>query len=654
MASINKREIVKGDGQCSMWEANRIDLNLTKHCSKVYEEGFIVEYAHKIFERLTNKEAISQEINELGFTKVLRIATDLYHNQLIDYFSYFATCFTLEREKISIDKMSKRMFNLPQARYKWPEDLLELKQKLVTIIDDEYYKQCKLFVSENHIEMSMKNETWTLYWENGPGLNCRTFDFSKITSPTIRKEVMLYFKFKLRLEINFRNDRGIAAIVNAMNFLVKNRPDINYLADVNKHDVISLLNFLEYIDKSQFNTKLTPNSVRKTIQHCGSLMSYIIKYSKEGHPLSYPIPHKNLFGDISFHNISQMEHNTDIIPELVFEQFKKYENELSNVHQLMCHIFENTGMRAGEVVNLQKGCVTYSEDFKAWVLKYKVTKSLEARRMKAQSDYNIVVVPEEVAFEILLQESSTEELRVKYDVKNIFINNVKSGHKHARTQGNAFVDALNRMAKKNQILGEDGNLWHFTSRQYRKKVAVDLIENNGTPHELARQFGHSGTRTGMKYYAEIRKMRLAELNHKFFEKRFNVLIGDENLKLYSEEERRALYVDFCEDYREVELGVCTKHMSDGPCGKRSGKSSCANCVNLCTGTKYLSKWIRLRESQKNLLEGLIKIYENQGIRNYEEYREYQKELFLFKSYDDVVEKISRLKELNVIEKQCMD
>lgn len=513
-------------------EVNGIVLNFNKSKRKFLEEEFIVEYIHKIFERLINKENLYQEIKEFGFINVMKIANNLYNVQLIDYFNYFATCFTMERDKISMGKMLNRMFNLKPADCCWTADLMELKEKLVVIIDDEYFKQRKLFVEENQQEMSIENGAWTLYWENGPGLNCRTFDFLQITSPTIRKEVMLFFKFKLRLEISFRDDRGIAAIVNAMNFLVKNRSNIIYLADIDKHDVISLLNYLEHIDKSQYNTKLTPNSVRKTIEHCRLLMSYIIKCSKEGHPLSYSIPQKNFFADVTFHNISQMEHNTEIIPNLVFEQLKKYENELSNVHQLMCHIFENTGMRAGEVVNLKRGCVKYSEDFKAWVLKYKITKSLEARRMRSQSDFNIVVIPEEVAVEILLQESSTEELRLKYAVEHIFLNILTKGHKHARTQGNAFVNALNRMAKKNQILGEDGSLWHFTSRQYRKKVAVDLIENNGTPHELARQFGHAGTRTGMKYYAEIRKMRLAELNHKFFEKRFNILIGDENLKCY--------------------------------------------------------------------------------------------------------------------------
>lgn len=175
-----------------------------------------------------------------------------------------------------------------------------------------------------------------------------------------------------------------------------------------------------------------------------------------------------------------------------------------------------------------------------------------------------------------------------------------------------------------------------------------MIENKATPDEIARQFDHVDTRTGKKYYAEIRKAKLADLNHKFFEKKFNLIMGDETMKKFSEEERRVLYVDFCLNSREVELGVCTKRFSDGPCGKRTGKSNCADCKNMCTGPKYLPKWILLRNSKKDILDELIRIYEAEGIKDYTEYREYQRELYWYNVYNNTISKIIAWKESHQI------
>lgn len=643
--TLKIKKIHKGRGKTPYWEIEGKSISFTNFNSKEYTYELISDYTQKVKECLMHKKVLVEEIKQFGFSNTLKIAVNLFYGLTTDYFRHYAMLFTKDRDKISISKMTKRIFGLAPGDFKWPKELLLLKKEFEAIIDEEYFKQCKVFIEGNKREISSNKETWTLYWLNGPGLNCRTFEFSKIKSHTIRKEVMLYYRKKLWLETKFRNDKGIAAVTNAMNFLVENCSSIKYCSDITKHDVVVLNNYLEYEAKTQHGNSLKPNSIRKTIGVCRLVLNYLMQYPKGGHPHSYPIPLNNPFEDVKFNNIAQMERNTEIIPEIVYEQLKKYVNELSETHQLLCRIFENTGMRAGEVVGLEEGCVKFNEEYNAWQLKYKVSKTIVARRIKHQSDYNILVIPEDLGLLILKQEKKTKVSREKYKVKNIFINNTNMGHRHSITQGNAFLNALNRVSKKHQIIGNDGELWHFTSRQYRKKLAVDLIENQASIHEIAKQFGHADTRTTKKYYAEVRKMKLAELNHSFFKKKFNIILGEENLKTFSEDERRVLYVDFCLDNREVELGVCIKHFSEGPCGKRSGKSKCVNCKNLCTGVKYLSKWIRLRDSQKQIVDELIRIYKNEGITNYEEFREYQREFFLYRSYHDIAEKLNSWKEL---------
>lgn len=197
------------------------------------------------------------------------------------------------------------------------------------------------------------------------------------------------------------------------------------------------------------------------------------------------------------------------------------------------------------------------------------------------------------------------------------------------------------MIKKYQICKEDGELWHYTSRQSRKTLAVTLIEQGASSNEIAMQFGHSDIRTTEKYYAEVRKKRLAELNSEFFKKRFKVLVGEDNLKCYSVEERRQLYVDFALNTREVEFGKCSKHISEGPCGVRAGSISCATCTKLCTGTKYIDKWTELVTSQRNIVNELLRIYGEEGIeeKDFMEFIEYKREIHLLNSYTSVVTNI---------------
>ena len=98
-------------------------------------------------------------------------------------------------------------------------------------------------------------------------------------------------------------------------------------------------------------------------------------------------------------------------------------------------------------------------------------------------------------------------------------------------------------------------------------------------------------------------------------------------------------MDFRLNYREVEFGKCTKHFSEEPCGKISGKMSCVTCPKCATGKKYLPKWISLRDSQKSIVDDLIEGYNKENITEYEDFIEYQRETYFLQCYEDAVQKL---------------
>lgn len=641
MIITNIRKMKTGhSSRSSRWEINNKIINITNYKNYIPTVENLSEIIDMIYKRIIERKDLIDLNANIGNTNILRICKNLLYDLTIEYIKYHIKQFTEEREKIGMRKLVKRIYGIGLECFATTDDLKEFATEIQQLVDQEYMIQCKVFVSNNYKEISLENEVWKLFWMNGPALNSREFNFTYINSPKLRKEVMLYFKEKLKVETNFRSDRNLAVITKGMNFIYNHNPQIQTCLDINKNDVVALLLYLENEAQTQYGKDLTPSTIRKTIQSCGLVVRFMIDYSKNNdNKLHKTI--NNPFDEIRFSNIKNMEQNSKPIPDVVFEQLKLYKENLNPRYQLISDILEMTGLRAKEVVNLKEGDVYYDDEVEAWVLRYIPFKTLKSRRKNNLPDYHSVVIPESLALAIKNQEEKTKKLRDEFNSQLIFINKSNIGHKISLTQAQGFVNALNRLAKKYNIVDDNGEVWHFTTRQYRKTVAVNMIENGASEQEISLQFGHLDNKTAKIYYAEVRKMRLSKLNTEFFKKKFNLSLGEEQLSLYTEEERKVLYIDFCLKYREVEFGMCTKHMSQGPCGLRVGKANCATCSHLCTGLKYIDKWIALRDSQKKIVDELANIYLKENLTNYEEYKEYKRELHLLKSYQDVIDNIQK-------------
>jgi hypothetical protein len=136
-------------------------------------------------------------------------------------------------------------------------------------------------------------------------------------------------------------------------------------------------------------------------------------------------------------------------------------------------------------------------------------------------------------------------------------------------------------------------------------------------------------------------MELAKMNTKFFRAKFDVIISEQNLELFTEEQRKLLYVDFRLENRRTEFGYCGRQFKDGPCSRKERQYSCASCEKLCTGKKYLNYWLELKNEQHRVIEELQKFYTENNMSNYEDYLEYQQEHYLLKCYDEIVDKIQK-------------
>jgi hypothetical protein len=168
-----------------------------------------------------------------------------------------------------------------------------------------------------------------------------------------------------------------------------------------------------------------------------------------------------------------------------------------------------------------------------------------------------------------------------------------------------------------------------------------MIGNGATVEDLVYVLGHLNRSTALKYYAEVRSFRLAELNSEFFRRQFESVLSVEQLDQFSEEERRQLYVDFRLGLRRVELGFCLKKPGSGGCRNTASLYHCASCPELCTGEVYLSHWKKLLESEEAELGRLVSLYEANGITDYKDYAEFRKRTALADAYRSVVSRLTK-------------
>lgn len=604
------------------------------------------------------KEILKERVSSVSTVKDLILTKQYIYAEIIQeleknysvaeiksYFEQFiAKEFTDNRIKITNNQFNKRLFGKPAEYFKESPYFIQNYDDFISnVVNEQLEVQKEIFIKNNYLSMDLDKDTWILYFLKGPALNKREFNFLKINSPTLRKEVKMYFKYILQHETNFRNDRGFALLVTATNLLTNSFPEIRYFKDIKESHGRYLLTALQNGDiKTERGEGYAIESIRKMIQKCSIVIDYLI--GQDNYPFR---PYLNGLENITFYNSAKMGKNTEIIPEEVVIELDRYSHELNDNHRLVYEILAVTGLRIKEVTFLTENCLKPSKtstDF--MLLSYIPYKTLKSRKQTGSDTRLEVAITLELGNKINKQIKKTEHIRMLTKLPYIFYGNVTKIElkRFSMIQESTFVEAVNRLIRKHKICNAEGQLWHYTSRQSRKTLAVILVEEGATSSEIAIQFGHSTTRTTEQYYAEVRNRRLAQMNSEFFKTRFEILLGEDNLKAYSEEERRQLYVDFALNNRDVEFGKCSKHISEGPCGARAGSMSCATCPKLCTGIKYIDKWNEMLTSQQNIVNELICIYNKEGIQSieYESFIEYKREIHLLKMCESTVSSIKQI------------
>lgn len=600
---------------------------------KIFREEFAGFWIKELGSMIERNESLGAMVDKIGTRMVTECAMELQDRQLTPYLTKKARTFTDNRTIITAQSYYRIILGskINMNRNRFFEPFVE---RIDQVLENEYTLQCRRFPRENEKELTGSKDIWKIFFMHGPTLCFQTIDFTNIACPSLRTEVKSYMRCRLR-KSQAKGEKGIYSISEALNCLSESNPSIRFFTDISEINVKALYMKME---KTCGNTEgKAVSEIMRAFSMLSLIFEYLMGVERENN-LKTPIPRINPFGKFRFHNAREYKVRTEVIPESVIEQLEMHLEELDESQRLIYHIFSQTGMRMKEVLFLEESCLEETQYEGLMQIKYMPYKTLKARRKKGVSDYHRVFISQKLSEDIRNEIVKRQDWRQKLEVPYIFVNK-RSGFRAGMLNMGNYILIMNKLIEKNHICGEDGELWRFTSKQQRKTLAVTLIENGGTVEELAYWLGHLSRNTAANYYAEVRKMKLAELNTKFFREKFNLLLSGEQLAEYSEEERRLLYMDFRLDQRRVEFGFCIKKMAEGGCGQRNSLYNCVNCRNLCTGEKYLSHWLKLLESQVLTVQVMEEKYQLTGITEYQSFKEYERAMFLRDCYKNIVERI---------------
>lgn len=598
---------------------------------EVLESEFSAFWSERIRERISKGADLKNITQKIGLLRCAEYAELTDRQTSENYLRGMAHNFTVRREQISLSKLFWAVYGATRTTSK----LLScgFDRMLRRVSDEEFRLQYEKFPSENPLQLDVHSDQWVLYAQHGPTLRFNKMDFSIIHSASLRMEVKYYLKQRFSGSIQIK-DRFLTTVTYGVNFLSSHDKRIHFFSDISECDVKDLHITLENRNDKPGEKQKAFSNTMKIFNAMQAVTDYLMGSLRDEN-IKSPVPKNNPFRAFVFHNSKDYIKNTPIIPEYVMNEMDKHMYELCDEYRLLYQLLSQTGMRTKEAVFLEADCLEQTSYDGIFNLRYIPYKVLAARRRHGQEDHRRIMITGELAGEISAQAAKTGALRKEYGLPYIFIAKRKN-FKASMINPEYFLIKLDQIAKCCDLRDEDGAPWHFTARQYRKTLAVTLIENGGTIEELAYLLGHLSPSTSAAYYADVRKKKLAEMNTVFFKAKFELMLSDKQLSRFSEEERRALYVDFCLESRRVEFGHCLKKLTEGGCTSRSSLVNCVNCKNLCTGVRYLPYWRQLYTEQAERLNALLSVYHANGISDYETFPEYKQEKALAAGYTDIV------------------
>lgn len=418
--------------------------------------------------------------------------------------------------------------------------------------------------------------------------------------------------------------RGIYILIGYFKWFNRyiQKSHITTLKDLTNMQICLFMSYLNTIVSERTDKKLSYKTRKVSLDSVKSIIHWCQIHKPEA------VPNREIFTGNEYTGVNQ-KLRIDFIPDEVLLQINNALKTEENPYlKYGIIILESTGMRIGDLLGLEKNCI------KPHLISGYTISWFDHKNRKYHK-------PMPVRFECVgaVQKLTeiTEQLHLECDEqlkKLLFIHKVSIGKNSiqvVKIKHITFHFWYKSFVKRNNIIDNDGSLYHLTNHQFRRTLGTDMLSKGVNINVIQEVLGHSDPSTTKRFYADVKDKDRAEIFSNIG------VIGNINQldkSHFNNETERVWFSENKDTKAALCDGYCTKPIVNGEiCDRLLKRQKCYTCSRYITTPEYLEY------HKQHLAE--LEIQVEQG----EIYGEHYKEHFLptIETLKIIIERLDELK-----------
>jgi site-specific recombinase XerD len=506
-------------------------------------------------------------------------------------------------------------------------------KSLFTKYPDVFLETCELVkTQQSSLVHTWKpifgDDVWDLYEPNGNSFTLSRLDFSTIPGCML-EDTKAYIQQYIEAKDKHSNiTRRMFFLRYGLNFV--NDTDFTF-ESIFSFDVMKVKQLKFYLENlnNEDGDPISVSTQRSIIYELRSFFDFCAKM----HSLRMDNP----FYKVTFHNSHSFSKRTPYIPEEIVQRLSGIFAELPPHLQNLWEIMMNSGMRVGDCLALKENSLSYSEKHEGYLLSFAISKTEKSKQESGESSTHTIKANGAVVDAFNRQLALTAVIRKEANTDLLFV--TKKGMTITPLKSPGAAASINALIEKHDVRLPSGELYNYSHHQCRKSVGVELITKGASAEDIAAILGHASAETTRTFYKDVELGKLAQIESSFFKEMFEAQLEPEFQASYSNEEKEALFKEVALGSRMTPEGhgICAKHVSMGPCVKRT----CIGCKMLTSGPQHLPRLYTVRKEQLQYVADLAEQYVREGVDNYQEHRDYSMVVQKYEEVNSLIRKIEK-------------
>jgi len=423
---------------------------------------------------------VKQCINDVGAAATLRIMRFLFHSESICFFSNSFELFVKEKRNVPYpSKFLKSFFqgNAYKDKMIIPEILDTLEEAIPDLED--------YLIQSSESEVQSDNDEWVLYYRNNGHLLCKRLVF--FGPPSLKQELRCFLRFNTESHMNSgKNYAKVAySMFNDIRSILKNiSPLPNSVSELDRWHIRSSIAAI------RANNSISLATERRALYDLKVFIAFHAGVDHANRIISDSVIPPRVISPtkpVDHHVIEQILFYSDVIPRCVYLALK---------------VFLQTGARLDCICSMLTSQLTHRGD--RWHLKLFYGKTEDRDGKAGRPSYRIHDLADGLGPELEKFIHDTEKLRAQLDDPYVFIYESSNNRKDSKRKpkilsGNSFIESIEKLCKKHQIVDSEGMPAKCNSMMIRAEVGRGMLAQGKSIHDTADKLCNSCIVVAMHY-----------------------------------------------------------------------------------------------------------------------------------------------------------